>query len=98
MAATPEMRLALPRRLAASPPTSLAGLAVARIDQSDGFKFYLSGDSWGLLRFSGTEPVLRIFAEADSLDGAEAIAADLAQLANPESNSSRPDSSPKPKE
>ena len=32
----------------------------------DGTKLYLENDNWALLRFSGTEPVLRLAVEADS--------------------------------
>jgi phosphomannomutase len=39
----------------------------------DGTKLYLENDNWLLLRFSGTEPVLRIFAEADSPEKAEEL-------------------------
>jgi phosphomannomutase len=39
----------------------------------DGTKFYLENDNWLLLRFSGTEPVLRLFAEADSVDKADEL-------------------------
>jgi phosphomannomutase/molybdopterin-guanine dinucleotide biosynthesis protein A len=78
--ATPDMRLAVPRRLASAVPLALAGLPLQRLDQSDGFKFYLDGDAWGLARFSGTEPVLRVFAEAASPELAQQIAADLIQL------------------
>jgi phosphomannomutase/molybdopterin-guanine dinucleotide biosynthesis protein A len=87
--ATPEMRLAVPRRLRASVEPdwpgsailALGGLPVEDIDQSDGFKFSLSGGAWGLLRFSGTEPVLRLFAEAATPDQAQAIITDLTHLA-----------------
>jgi phosphomannomutase len=70
--ATPEMRVELPRRMAAAAPTDIADYPVSHIDTLDGIKVYLSptranpdGD-WALLRFSGTEPVLRMFVEADS--------------------------------
>jgi alpha-D-glucose phosphate-specific phosphoglucomutase len=43
---------------------SLAGKEVARIDTTDGIKYILSDDSWLLIRFSGTEPLIRIYAEA----------------------------------
>jgi phosphomannomutase/CTP:molybdopterin cytidylyltransferase MocA len=79
--ATPDMRIAVPRRMEASPPAQLAGLAVERIDTSDGFKFHLEGDAWGLLRFSGTEPVLRMFAEATTAVQAQAIILSLEELA-----------------
>ncbi|MBX7203518.1 MAG: phosphoglucomutase/phosphomannomutase family protein [Bacteroidia bacterium] len=37
---------------------------VQRLDDLDGFKFFLSDDSWVMIRASGTEPLLRIYAEA----------------------------------
>jgi phosphomannomutase len=39
----------------------------------DGTKFLLGEDNWVLLRFSGTEPVLRLFAEADSPEKAREL-------------------------
>jgi len=47
-------------------PATLAGETVARIDLLDGVKFILADQSWLLIRPSGTEPVLRIYAEARS--------------------------------
>lgn len=47
-------------------PGSLNGETVTRVDTMDGIKFYLSDQSWLLIRPSGTEPVLRIYAEARS--------------------------------
>jgi len=53
-------------RLNLKPPLSLAGFSVWRIDQTDGFKFILRDGSWLGLRPSGTEPMVRIYAEATS--------------------------------
>jgi phosphomannomutase len=39
---------------------------VVKKDTSDGFRFILSDTSWLLIRFSGTEPLLRIYTESDS--------------------------------
>ncbi len=64
--ATTEMKVRLPHNLAAATPTHLAGSKIERISTQDGTKFYLENDNWLLLRFSGTEPLLRIFAEADT--------------------------------
>ncbi|MDR0436458.1 MAG: NTP transferase domain-containing protein [Propionibacteriaceae bacterium] len=80
--ATPEMRVELPRRMAVAAPSEVAGYPVERIDTKDGIKIHLVSESgsaqaadkpgragqgaWVLLRFSGTEPVLRMFAEAES--------------------------------
>jgi phosphomannomutase len=52
-------------------PTSIAGHAVARIvqlDTKDGTKFFLDDGSWLLLRLSGTEPLVRVYAETRSAD------------------------------
>lgn len=69
--ATPEMKVLVPRKLAATPLDQIAGYAVQRVSYQDGIKFYLENDNWLLLRFSGTEPLLRIFTEADSLEKAD---------------------------
>lgn len=62
--ATSEMKVMVPRKLAHADLRTIAGIPVARISHEDGTKFYLANDNWLLLRFSGTEPLLRIFAEA----------------------------------
>ena len=64
--ATPEMRVAIPRRLEQSPITHIGLYPVIHVSHFDGTKLLLENDNWALLRFSGTEPVLRLFVEADS--------------------------------
>ncbi|PZO44904.1 MAG: phosphoglucosamine mutase [Shackletoniella antarctica] len=54
--------------LATAPPTEVAGKAVTHILDIDGYKLTLADDSWLLIRFSGTEPVLRLYSEAKTLD------------------------------
>ena len=44
-------------------PKSIAGIPVVKIDDQDGYKFILQDNYWGLIRFSGTEPLMRIYAE-----------------------------------
>lgn len=44
-------------------PPELVGLRVVRLNTIDGYKFELEDGSWLLIRFSGTEPLLRIYAE-----------------------------------
>ena len=57
-------REAILKRVGAAQPETLDGTAVANYDTRDGFYYTLSDGSWLLIRFSGTEPVLRIYAEA----------------------------------
>jgi phosphomannomutase len=49
--------------------------AVERVDTTDGYKFFLGNDQWMMIRPSGTEPVLRCYAESNDLDGALKILA-----------------------
>jgi phosphoglucomutase len=43
------------------------------LDTGDGFKFYREDGSWLLIRFSGTEALMRIYAEARSDADVEAL-------------------------
>ncbi|MCS6909611.1 MAG: phosphoglucomutase/phosphomannomutase family protein, partial [Anaerolineales bacterium] len=68
-----DLRLARPvakkemvRRLTESAPASIAGLKVVAVENLDGVKYVMDDDSWLLIRPSGTEPVLRVYAEARS--------------------------------
>lgn len=63
---TPEMRIEVPRRLAETPLETVGRYKVEKIAHFDGTKIFLENDNWALLRFSGTEPVLRLTVEADS--------------------------------
>jgi len=47
-------------------PTELAGIPVHEVSRVDGVKFFLDDDAWLLLRTSGTEPLVRVYAEASS--------------------------------
>ena len=49
--------------LMANVPSRLAGAAIAQVSDRDGVKYILADNSWLLIRPSGTEPVLRIYAE-----------------------------------
>src|SRR5688572_24821257 len=44
-------------------PAEIGGEKVCEISQRDGIKYIMSDDSWLLIRPSGTEPVLRVYAE-----------------------------------
>lgn len=49
-------------------PETVAGVGVERVDTNDGFKILLEDGAWLLGRPSGTEPKLRVYAEANSED------------------------------
>jgi phosphoglucomutase len=49
--------------------STLIGRKVVSIDRTDGAKFVFDDGSWMLLRLSGTEPLLRLYVEADSAEG-----------------------------
>lgn len=63
---TPERMNELKQNLKQTPPVSIAGIKVKNIITIDGFKFILEDGSWVGLRLSGTEPVVRYYAEANS--------------------------------
>jgi len=46
--------------------STLLGRKVASVDRTDGAKFVFDDGSWMLLRLSGTEPLLRLYVEAES--------------------------------
>lgn len=49
-----------------NPPKEILGRPVKELKSYDGYKFMMQDDSWLILRLSGTEPILRIYAEAPS--------------------------------
>ncbi|AFY35710.1 phosphoglucomutase/phosphomannomutase family protein [Calothrix sp. PCC 7507] len=63
-----EVRSRLLTQLQTQPLTEIAGLAVINTQTIDGYKFRLADNSWLMIRFSGTEPVLRLYCEAPTLD------------------------------
>jgi phosphomannomutase len=72
----PDVKRRLLVDLAADGPSDLAGEPVARtmaLDTGDGFKFFLDDGSWLLIRASGTEPLVRVYTEATSAEGREAM-------------------------
>ncbi len=54
-------------------PTEIGTEKVAEISQRDGVKYIMSDDSWLLIRPSGTEPVLRVYAEGRSHEMVKAL-------------------------
>ncbi|MGH8022378.1 MAG: phosphoglucomutase/phosphomannomutase family protein, partial [Limisphaerales bacterium] len=69
----PEKRGALMEQLQRRPPAALNGSPVAEMKTHDGVKFVARDSSWLMLRGSGTEPILRIYAEAKTDAGARQL-------------------------
>ncbi|HXP50274.1 MAG TPA: phosphoglucomutase/phosphomannomutase family protein [Bacteroidia bacterium] len=55
--------------------TAFGKFKVEHIEDLDGYKFFFNPDEWMMIRASGTEPVLRLYAEASSDANADAILA-----------------------
>ena len=68
-------RQAIIGRVRDNPPASIDNVKVAKLDTTDGFRFILADNSWLLIRFSGTEPLLRIYAETGSPERVERLLA-----------------------
>ena len=60
-----------------TPPTSLGGVEVVKIDRRDGVRLDLQDGGWAVVRMSGTEPLLRIYAEASSTEQRDVVLADF---------------------
>lgn len=60
-------------RLTDAAPSVMNGQTVVKVDTLDGVKYRMADDSWLLIRPSGTEPVLRVYAEAPDACGVSAL-------------------------
>jgi phosphoglucomutase len=69
---TPDIVASLPDRLGRE-PKEIGGRRVASVNRMDGVKFLFEDGSWLLLRPSGTEPLVRIYAESESADDLEVL-------------------------
>ena len=56
-------------------PSEIGGQKVEEISQRDGVKYIMGDDSWLLIRPSGTEPVLRVYAEGRNAEMLKALMA-----------------------
>jgi phosphomannomutase len=69
----PQAREQIIERVSKASPGSIDGIKVVKTDVIDGFRYVLGNNSWLLIRFSGTEPVLRIYSEAVSPEQVQRI-------------------------
>jgi phosphomannomutase len=59
----PVSKSEITKKLVETPPAALGGVKVSKVQSLDGVKYLLEDESWLLIRPSGTEPVLRVYAE-----------------------------------
>lgn len=69
---TPEIAAKLKVRLAEE-PAAIGGRRIEKIERMDGVKFLFEGNAWMLMRPSGTEPMVRIYAESENKDDLEEL-------------------------
>lgn len=84
-ASYPGLKARLLVELGEHTPEMLAGRSVVRsvsLDTGDGFKFWTEDGSWLLVRFSGTEPLVRVYAEASSAELRDALLAEGGHMVN----------------
>jgi phosphomannomutase len=62
-------------------PQALGGLKVTELITVDGFQFRLEDGGWLLIRFSGTEPIMRVYCETTHEDKVKAILQDGLRIA-----------------
>jgi phosphomannomutase len=73
----------LVERLKQQPPTAFAGVPLERVFTLDGTKLILQDESWILFRQSGTEPLLRLYAEASTVEQVRRMMSEGLRLATP---------------
>jgi phosphomannomutase len=64
-----------------SKPEKIAGMKVINLDTTDGFKFNLEDGGWLLIRFSGTEPIMRVYCETTHKESVKDILSDVLRVA-----------------
>lgn len=62
-------------------PSTIGGLKVTGLNTLDGYKFMLEDGGWLLIRFSGTEPIMRVYCETTHQDKVQAILKDGLRIA-----------------
>ena len=76
----PKNRDSVNARIKSANPQELAGVQVANIDRMDGIKISMQDGSWVASRVSGTEPLVRAYAEASDKAQAEALVSATQEL------------------
>jgi phosphomannomutase len=69
------------QRIIAANPQEIGGFKVTGLNTTDGFKFQLGENGWLLIRFSGTEPIIRVYTETVSEDRVKSILEDGLRIA-----------------
>jgi alpha-D-glucose phosphate-specific phosphoglucomutase len=69
------------QRILNANPETLGGLKVTELSTIDGFQFRLEDGGWLLIRFSGTEPIMRVYCETTHQDKVQAILQDGLKVA-----------------
>ncbi len=77
----PEQRETTRARVKGSNPEKIAGLKVTGIDARDGFRYSLEDGGWLLIRFSGTEPLIRVYTETTHGDKVQELLAEGREIA-----------------
>lgn len=77
----PEEKPIVMARVDEATPRELAGLKVNEIDRRDGYRYCLEDGGWVLIRFSGTEPVIRVYCETTHEDKVSDLLAEGLKLA-----------------
>jgi len=68
-------------RILEANPETIGGLKVTELNTKDGFKFSLGEYGWLLIRFSGTEPIIRVYTETTERDRVQSILDDGLRVA-----------------
>ncbi len=74
-------RKAREEQIMAAKPRTIAGLKVTDLVTLDGYQFKLEDGGWMLIRFSGTEPIMRVYCETTHQDKVQAILQDGLKIA-----------------
>ncbi len=77
----PERNAQVRAKIAGVTPSHIAGIKVLNINTLDGFRYEMEDGGWMLIRFSGTEPIIRVYTETTHGDKVQDILQDGLKLA-----------------